>query len=284
MDLEHLRWFQAVADGETVTDTAAAAFITQPAMSRALDRLRLEVGADLFFRSGRGLKITPAGRVFKSFVDDILDTYDKGQRSITDVMSPDTGTVPIGFLRTLGTWFVPRLLRRFRLEHPRVEFELQQRGEAGLKDELLTGSADIIITSEDPAEPAIVRHRLLVEPLALAVPAGPRAGWAQTGETVRRGRGYVHRSWARFRTSSGHGAPLPRGRLHPSDRLRRRVSGDAARARVGRARCLAPSGRGRAEASRRERADTSDRREGRAEDRDRLVGESCAARAVGQIP
>ena len=174
MDLEHLRWFQAVADGETVTDTAAAAFITQPAMSRALARLEKEVGTDLFFRSGRALKITPAGRLFKSIVDGIVDTYDKGLRSVADVVNPDTGTVPIAFLHTLGTWFVPQLLSGFRQEHPRVEFELQQRGESGLRDELLAGAADLIITSEDPGEPSIVWRQLLVEPLVLAVPPGHR--------------------------------------------------------------------------------------------------------------
>ncbi|MCU1551824.1 MAG: LysR family transcriptional regulator [Glaciihabitans sp.] len=174
MDLEHLRWFQAVADGDTVTDTAAAAFMTQPAMSRALARLEKEVGADLFFRSGRGLKITPAGRVFKPFADEILDRYDGGLRSVAHLMSPDTGTVPIAFLHTLGTWFVPQLLSGFHRKHPRVEFELQQRGEAGLREELLAGSADVIITSESPTEPDVAWQQLLVEPLALAVPPGHR--------------------------------------------------------------------------------------------------------------
>jgi DNA-binding transcriptional LysR family regulator len=174
MDIEHLRWFQAVADGETVTDTAAIAFIAQPTMSRALARLETEIGTDLFFRSGRGLKVTPAGRVFKRFVDDILESYDTGLRSVTDVVSPDTGTVPIAFLHTLGTWFVPQLLSGFRREHPRIEFELQQRGEVGLREELLAGTADLIITSEDLAEPGTTWQQLLVEPLALAVPPGHR--------------------------------------------------------------------------------------------------------------
>jgi DNA-binding transcriptional LysR family regulator len=174
VDVEHLRWFQAVADGDTVTDTAASAFMTQPAMSRALARLEKEVGADLFFRSGRGLKVTQAGRIFKRYADDILESYDNGVRSVADVVSPDTGMVPIAFLHTLGTWFVPQLLSGFRREHPRIEFELQQRGEAGLREELLAGSADLIITSEDLSEPSVNWRQLLVEPLALAVPAGHR--------------------------------------------------------------------------------------------------------------
>jgi DNA-binding transcriptional LysR family regulator len=174
MDIEHVRWFRAVADGQTVTETAAAAFMTQPAMSRMLARLQKEVGTDLFFRSGRGLQLTPAGRVFRKFADDIVDGYDSGVRSVVDVVSPDTGTVPIGFLHTLGTWFVPQLLSGFRREHPRVEFELQQRGEAGLREELLAGAADLIITSDNPADAAIEWAQLLVEPLVLAVPPDHR--------------------------------------------------------------------------------------------------------------
>jgi DNA-binding transcriptional LysR family regulator len=174
MDMAQLRWFQAVAGGDTVTATAEAAFMTQPAMSRALARLEKEVGADLFFRSGRGLKLTPAGRAFERFAGDILTSYHDGLRSVADLVSPDTGTVPIGFLHTLGTWFVPQLLSGFRGEHPKVEFELQQRSEPRLKEELLAGSADIIITSEDPAESGVGWHQLLVEPLRLAVPAGHR--------------------------------------------------------------------------------------------------------------
>lgn len=174
MDLEHLRWFLAVAEGQTVTDTAAAAFMTQPAMSRTLARLEKEVGTDLFFRSGRGLQLTSAGRVFRRYAGDIVDSYDSGLRSIADVVSPDTGTVPIAFLHTLGTWFVPQLLSGFRQEHPRVEFELQQRGEIGLREELLAGTADLIITSEDSSEASVVWTQLLVEPLVLAVPPGHR--------------------------------------------------------------------------------------------------------------
>ena len=61
MDFAVLRLFRQVARGATVTDTAARAHLTQPALSRALRRVEREVGAELFRRAGRTLRLTPAG-------------------------------------------------------------------------------------------------------------------------------------------------------------------------------------------------------------------------------
>lgn len=167
-----LRLFRQVASGATVTDTAARARLTQPALSRALRRVEREVGADLFQRAGRTLRLTPAGHVFAAHVDAVLDRYDQGVREVRELVDPDAGTVPLAFLHTLGTWLVPRVISDFRERHPRARFELRQHGEEGLVAELLDGTADLVITSGDPGIPAIDWQRLLVEPLRLAVPPG----------------------------------------------------------------------------------------------------------------
>ncbi|GHA07455.1 LysR family transcriptional regulator [Streptomyces echinoruber] len=174
MDLQVLRSFQAVADGATVTEAAARARLTQPALSRALNRLEEEVGAELFQRVGRVLRLTPAGRVFKEHVDTLLDHYDRGRRAVAEVVDPDAGVVSLAFLHTMGTWLVPRLVTGFRQAFPQVRFELHQDGEAGLTRHLLDATADLIITSDDPGHPLITWRRLLVEPLWLAVPARHR--------------------------------------------------------------------------------------------------------------
>jgi DNA-binding transcriptional LysR family regulator len=174
MDLQVLRSFQAVAEGVTVTEAAAMAHITQPALSRALNRLEEEVGAELLQRAGRVLQLTPAGRAFKQHVDAVLDNYDRGRRAVAEVVDPDAGVVSLAFLHTLGTWLVPRLVTGFRQTYPQVRFELHQDGEIGLTQHLLDATADVIITSKDPGHPLITWRRRLVEPLWLAVPARHR--------------------------------------------------------------------------------------------------------------
>jgi len=174
MDLQVLRWFQAVADGATVTETAEHAHITQPALSRALGRLEREVGTPLFTRAGRSLRLTPAGRVFKDNLDQTLDRYDLGLRAVAELVDPDRGVVPVAFLHTFGTWLLPPLISGFRRTNPLVRFELRQHGEAAILANLLDGVVDLVLTSEDPEHPQVRWRRLLVEPLRLAVPAGHR--------------------------------------------------------------------------------------------------------------
>ncbi|MEU2880934.1 LysR family transcriptional regulator [Streptomyces sp. NPDC007070] len=174
MDLQVLRSFQAVAEGMTVTEAAAQARITQPALSRALRRLEEEAGAELLQRVGRLLRPTPAGRVFKEYVDAALDSYDRGRRAVAEVVDPEAGVVSLAFLHTLGTWLVPKLVTGFRRTLPHVRFELHQHEENGLVQHLLDATADLVITSGDPGHPLITWRRLLVEPLWLAVPTGHR--------------------------------------------------------------------------------------------------------------
>jgi DNA-binding transcriptional LysR family regulator len=177
MDFEALRWFRDVADGATVTETAARSHVTQPALSRALHRVEREAGAALFERHGRSLRLTPAGRIFAQHADAILGRYDRALQEMADAADPDAGVISLAFLHTFGTWLVPPLLRGYLGRYPRTRFELRQHGEQGLIEELLGGTAELVITSDDPGEPRIRWQRLLAEPLRLAVPPGhPLAG------------------------------------------------------------------------------------------------------------
>jgi DNA-binding transcriptional LysR family regulator len=174
VDMQEMRWFRSVADGTTVTETAASARITQPALSRALARIEHEVGTALFQRVGRVLRLTPAGQMFKTHVDAILERYDRGLYEVGALVDPEAGMIPLAFLHTLGTWLVPPLISDFRDRYPRARFELKQHGETGLIEELLHGTADLVIASCDPGHPALRWQRLLVEPLRLAVPPDHR--------------------------------------------------------------------------------------------------------------
>jgi LysR family transcriptional regulator, transcription activator of glutamate synthase operon len=174
MDTETLRWFQQVADGATVTETSDLAAVTQPGVSRALRRLEAEVGTPLLRRSGRVLRVTRAGAVFKQHVDAALRQLDDGIAAVGQLIEPDTGTVALAFQHSLGTWLVPDLVRSFRAAHPNVRFDLTQ-----VRDELHAaalngGAADLEIGTIRRPDPAWLTRRLAVEPLRLALPRDHR--------------------------------------------------------------------------------------------------------------
>src|SRR6476469_2445865 len=113
MQTDTLRWFQQVADGVTVTEVSDLEQVTQSGVSRALARLEAEVGTPLLRRSGRTLRMTRAGATFKRHVDNALHDLDDGLAALTELASPDSGTVSIAFQPSLGTWLVPELVASF---------------------------------------------------------------------------------------------------------------------------------------------------------------------------
>lgn len=170
METDSLRWFQQVADGTTVTEVSELEAVTQSGVSRALARLEAEVGTPLLRRSGRTLRMTHAGSVFKRHVDALLHQLDDGIAAVNQLIDPDTGIVALAFQHSLGTWLVPDLVRSFRATHPGVRFQLTQ-----VRDELHSaaldgGQADLEIGTRRPLDLAVRIRQVAVEPLRLAVP------------------------------------------------------------------------------------------------------------------
>jgi DNA-binding transcriptional LysR family regulator len=196
MDTDVLRWFKLVAEGVTVTEVSETEMVTQSGVSRALARLETQVGTPLLERSGRTLRLTRTGEVFKPHVDRLLGELGDGLDAVAQAVSLDTGTVALAFQQSLGSWLVPDLLASFRAAHPGVGFRLTQARDELRGLPLDGGAADLEIgtrrfrTGEQanrPGDLAVRTQRIANEPLRLARPASyPLAG--QGGDTARVGR------------------------------------------------------------------------------------------------
>ena len=156
MDTDVLRWFKQVAEGSTVTEVSELEAVTQSGISRALGRLDEEVGTPLLRRSGRRLRLTRAGEVFKPYVDVVLHQLDAGLAAVGHYVSPETGTVRITFQQSLGTWLVPDLVRTFRAAHSAVEFHLTQVSDEPAAGPLDDGEADLEISTRLFADQPLV--------------------------------------------------------------------------------------------------------------------------------
>jgi len=170
VDTDALRWFQQVAEGTTVTEVSGLGAVTQSGVSRALRRLEAQLGTPLLRRSGRTLRLTHAGAVFKRHADALLHQLDDGIAAVSQLIEPETGTVALAFQQSLGTWLVPDLVRTFRAAHPSVRFQLTQ-----VRDELHSaaldgGQADLEIGTRRPRDPSVHARRVALEPLRMALP------------------------------------------------------------------------------------------------------------------
>lgn len=170
VDTNALRWFQQVADGATVTEVGEIERVTQSGLSRALARLEAQVGTPLLRRSGRRLRLTQAGAVFKRHVDSLMHELDDGLAAVSQLLDPETGTVSVAFQLSLGTWLIPELVSSFRAQHPDVRFVLRQVRE-DRQTSVPDPGVDLEVTTLRPTDPGVSWQRLLDEPLVLAVPA-----------------------------------------------------------------------------------------------------------------
>ncbi|TXI58080.1 LysR family transcriptional regulator [Mycolicibacterium mageritense] len=172
MHLDELQWFVVLAETEHVTDAAAELGVSQPTLSRALARLEDQLGAPLFDRVNRRLHLNAYGQILLEHARRSIAEIRSATERIAALRDPDTGTVRLAFLHSQASWFVPDLLRRFRAEAPRVQFDLVQGAAHVIVEQLANGQADLAITSPRPDG---YRWRgLYVERLCLAVPRDHR--------------------------------------------------------------------------------------------------------------
>jgi LysR family transcriptional activator of glutamate synthase operon len=196
MDTDVLRWFQLVAEGVTVTEVSERELVTQSGVSRALARLEAQVGTPLLERSGRTLRLTRTGEVFKPHVDRLLAELRGGLDAVAQFVSPETGTVAVAFPQSLGSWLVPDLLGSFRAAHPGVGFRLTNARDELHGLPLDGGAADLEIGTRRfrtgpeatrPGDLAVRTQRIGNEPLRLALPVthslARRAGASPPGSS-----------------------------------------------------------------------------------------------------
>lgn len=165
-----LRSFVRVAEGATVTEVAGESFVTQPTVTRGLQRLEAETGAPLFDRAGRGLRLNRNGEVLLAAARRALADLDAAVAEIAAHRDPAAGTVRLGFLTPLSTWLIPELLGEYRRRFPRVSFALRQDGAARILAALAEGTLDVLITI--PGEDQSVSWEpLFDEDIVLVVPA-----------------------------------------------------------------------------------------------------------------
>lgn len=188
VDTDVLRFFQQVADGATVTEVAELYQVSQPGVSRGLKRLEEEVGTPLLMRSGRLLRTTHAGSVFKAHIDTMLHALDDGLAAAEELIDPESGSVWVAFQLSLGTWLVPDLIAAFRAEHPRIRFQFEHSHDALGSSLVAGGRADLEFTARRPRNPDVEWRRLFQQPLCLAVPpdhalaARPEVALAEAAE------------------------------------------------------------------------------------------------------
>lgn len=164
------------AFAETGQTTAAADVLGMPqsTVSRMLARLGEVLGTPVVERTGRGLRLTPAGEELLPHAAAAIAAAAAGVESVRERDASARGTVSLAFQSTLGERVVPALIKTFRQDHPAVRFNLFQTSRPGCLAALADGTAEVALISPLSDDSKLVNLPLHSEPLVLLVPQGHR--------------------------------------------------------------------------------------------------------------
>ena len=125
MELRHLRYFAAVAQHLNYSEASRRLRVAQPAISQTILDLEEEIGAKLFLRSNRNVRLTSAGEVLFEEVQGILRRTDEAKRATQRAARGEVGTLRMGFIAPATAPILPPLVQAYRERYPDVELQMQ---------------------------------------------------------------------------------------------------------------------------------------------------------------
>jgi DNA-binding transcriptional LysR family regulator len=144
--LRALQCLVALAESGSVTQAAVTLHMSQPALSHQISGLEREIGAPLVERLPRGVRLTPAGRAVLQEARGALHHADLAVSLGRRVGRGRAGRLRIACAETMTNWLLTSAIRKWRLEHPEVHFDLHEFISADRMERFLSdGHADLVV-------------------------------------------------------------------------------------------------------------------------------------------
>jgi LysR family hydrogen peroxide-inducible transcriptional activator len=174
MQIHQLRYFCAVARTGSFTRAAQHEHVAQPSLSQQIRKLEDELGARLFDRLGRTVRLTQLGSAFLPRAQGILRQVDESKLEIQELAGGDRGRLVIGAIPTVAPYFLPERLASFARRFPRVEISVVEEMTAELLSLVQRGAVDVaLLALPAPAAHCLCRE-LFRERLFVVVPGNHR--------------------------------------------------------------------------------------------------------------
>lgn len=174
MNLKQLQYFLKLCETQHYRKAAAALYITEPSLHRAIRELEKELGIQLFEKRGRNIYLNKYGHMFQPYAQRSLRELTRGVQVMKAYTRPDEGVITLGFIYTLGYTLVPEMITQFQSipGNERISFDFKQGTTGGLLQALKEEKLDLALCSATDQETDIAFYPLVEEELVLIVPKG----------------------------------------------------------------------------------------------------------------
>lgn len=182
METRLLQMFGALAETLHFGQAAHRLGITQPALSRGIQKLEQDLQVQLFFRDSRNVRLTPAGEAFRSAAHELVERAEEAVRAARTAGKPSAGVLVLGVGLSACQPPVGRLVQRFRAAHPDYRVSLKSLEEHQMPQALGEQTVHAVVAVDWALPSGCNRRPLFDTELRMAVPSGsPLADREQVG-------------------------------------------------------------------------------------------------------
>ena len=201
MELHEIRYFLALSKTLNFTKAAEMCNVSQPALTRAIQKMEDELGGLLFSRERSNTHLTELGRMLEPHLTEVLTRTQAAKETATRFLRLDSAHLKLGVMCTIGPVRFVSFLSRFRADNPGIEITLTEAVPDRLCDLLMKGELDVaLIARPDGFTPPLQPQPLYRERFVIACSAGhPFAQRDAVSMTDLDGQPYLQRINCEYR-------------------------------------------------------------------------------------
>jgi len=148
MEMHEIKYFLAACRTLNFHRAAELSHVSQPALTRAVQKLEAELGAHLFHRERSQIRVTDFGRLMRSHLEQVLRETDTAKVAARSFLKLEAAPLALGVMCTIGPLRFVGFLNDFREQHPGIEVSVIENVPGRLSELLLAGTLDIAVMAQ----------------------------------------------------------------------------------------------------------------------------------------
>jgi LysR family hydrogen peroxide-inducible transcriptional activator len=192
MEFHQLRYVCAIAETGSFSRAAEHCHVTQPSLSQQVLKLEEDLGAKLFDRLGRSVRLTEAGRAFLPHARSVLHQMEAARIGVADKSTDVRGSVAVGVIPTITPYLMPGYAARFARQYSEARLRIVEETTPVLVESLRNLSIDLAVLALPLRYREFELFPLRTEPLFAVLPKDhPRATAKSLALKDLRGESFV---------------------------------------------------------------------------------------------
>lgn len=124
LNMNSLKIFLEVANSNSFLEASNKLYVSQPAISKSMSKLEEDLNVTLFYRTNKGISLTPSGEILYKYLKKAEDLLLTCQRELTSINDIEESSLVIGVQSHIVRNYLMNKIDDFRLKHPKIRIEL----------------------------------------------------------------------------------------------------------------------------------------------------------------